>query len=983
MPRDAMTEQTQPLLIQAERPQDLGDDQVQPPSVQTGEPGEGAEAKVLPDKPDEPDGPSGGAAVATPQSQQEELVEARMPANVYSSFIWRVMCLEKQFREELYGQGAGAGPQRQTFGQAICMWWRFKVKVINSLFATFSNLFLNFAMQFKLCLWLWDTVYTKADNNPDLVTQEHYSNLKVNVFLHIFAVACFTAMKDVFDEFRIITAGVYKDSPEQYCLSAFAVALCLVVLLQEVFIFIAVIFIGSAYILASEDAETMVLNCLSLAFITELDELIFTAIPDSELPNARGEALLRTKTIGKFMSPFVTKGLYFVFVSGWPSLFKYVLELQIYSHGRATDVTVETVRGSISYQAALVVFVLLIVGMLARGLGLVQMGAGLVAVVVLGLAGYGLFSWRGQLGLLGSKWWLKWLLLGSWALLVAAAYALKVFMGVSYTDLQYRAFCPKTDEPWPEELCEESPDGETCASLVYGKYAYSVRDGDYVMTHQSCRCKKVRSEQGEGGQNARSSSKDSTGGEQFDKPVEGDPVARFCLGEEAYELQLRGRSLWRAPPRWPVLEAPEWEAVDGVTFDRALPSPESNEPLPQLPPLRVIPILDPKRHAPLYAKIFCLPFWLYAVPLGLAVMLSAAFGALSVKRSYDSSLEEIAPLEQSDVWAIREMAVGMAESVGDGAWRVHGGFCPVELVPCELDAGLCVALAAGSPNNSAYARWCPVARSGRSCASLRRALGFRAMEGGAVPYCSGAAPGGSVTLFQARVACGKLGARLCRPSELDASTVSWSAEPCAGGGYWHRSGEAWACREPGAAAPSLCCADEDVEAWPCPRDLPGHTCSWVSCGAGLGPTNCNFLPALGPVSTIFGTPFDHSLCGCAGTHCAWSMVKNNVTYWWCRSPSEEQLRSAPRFQLVRRGAGCDSQDQYMGVFYSNHSCAGAVKDAGGRFFRFNDARKNYSHGLLGLSPLKKGKCYWEKTTSRQCPEGFQGDSFDFFEILPP
>jgi len=73
------------------------------------------------------------------------------------------------------------------------------------------------------------------------------------------------------------------------------------------------------------------------------------------------------------------------------------------------------------------------------------------------------------------------------------------------------------------------------------------------------------------------------------------------------------------------------------------------------------------------------------------------------------------------------------------------------------------------------------------------------------------------------------------------------------------------------------------------------------------------------------------------------------------------------FHIKKYGHECNSKDQSLGKFDTVEECSEAcTSTAGCRFFVF---------GTKG----KEGKCYWEKTETGECLEGWQSDAYDFFE----
>lgn len=72
-------------------------------------------------------------------------------------------------------------------------------------------------------------------------------------------------------------------------------------------------------------------------------------------------------------------------------------------------------------------------------------------------------------------------------------------------------------------------------------------------------------------------------------------------------------------------------------------------------------------------------------------------------------------------------------------------------------------------------------------------------------------------------------------------------------------------------------------------------------------------------------------------------------------------------RLVKSDHECDSNDINMGKKASLEKCALAVKAAGGRFFIYGKGKK-------------ANKCYMENTESADCPEGWDDDHYDFYEL---
>ena len=72
--------------------------------------------------------------------------------------------------------------------------------------------------------------------------------------------------------------------------------------------------------------------------------------------------------------------------------------------------------------------------------------------------------------------------------------------------------------------------------------------------------------------------------------------------------------------------------------------------------------------------------------------------------------------------------------------------------------------------------------------------------------------------------------------------------------------------------------------------------------------------------------------------------------------------------MAKRGAECKSADENLGSQVSIADCARACrKKTGCNFFVFGTGSKD-------------GKCYWEKTQNTNCPEGWDEDDYNFYEM---
>ena len=72
--------------------------------------------------------------------------------------------------------------------------------------------------------------------------------------------------------------------------------------------------------------------------------------------------------------------------------------------------------------------------------------------------------------------------------------------------------------------------------------------------------------------------------------------------------------------------------------------------------------------------------------------------------------------------------------------------------------------------------------------------------------------------------------------------------------------------------------------------------------------------------------------------------------------------------LIKRNAECRSEGEFLGKFTSLDECANACR------------RKNECAFFIYGIENKMGKCWWEKTSGAGCPEGWETDNFDFYEL---
>ena len=73
--------------------------------------------------------------------------------------------------------------------------------------------------------------------------------------------------------------------------------------------------------------------------------------------------------------------------------------------------------------------------------------------------------------------------------------------------------------------------------------------------------------------------------------------------------------------------------------------------------------------------------------------------------------------------------------------------------------------------------------------------------------------------------------------------------------------------------------------------------------------------------------------------------------------------------MIKAGNECKSTDEKLGEFETVWECAYACREKSGcNYFVFGTG-------------TKAGRCYWEKTKSRQCQEGLKSNQYDFYEMI--
>ena len=73
--------------------------------------------------------------------------------------------------------------------------------------------------------------------------------------------------------------------------------------------------------------------------------------------------------------------------------------------------------------------------------------------------------------------------------------------------------------------------------------------------------------------------------------------------------------------------------------------------------------------------------------------------------------------------------------------------------------------------------------------------------------------------------------------------------------------------------------------------------------------------------------------------------------------------------MVKSGVECNSEDKHLGDLDNVWECADACKEI-----------SECKYFIYGTGE-KEGICFWEKTESADCPEGWEEDQFDFYEMI--
>ena len=72
---------------------------------------------------------------------------------------------------------------------------------------------------------------------------------------------------------------------------------------------------------------------------------------------------------------------------------------------------------------------------------------------------------------------------------------------------------------------------------------------------------------------------------------------------------------------------------------------------------------------------------------------------------------------------------------------------------------------------------------------------------------------------------------------------------------------------------------------------------------------------------------------------------------------------------MKSGYECNSDDEKIGWTKTVQECADLCKS------------KQQCEFFIHGKGRKKGYCYWEKTSSADCPEGWDSDKYDFYQLI--
>lgn len=85
----------------------------------------------------------------------------------------------------------------------------------------------------------------------------------------------------------------------------------------------------------------------------------------------------------------------------------------------------------------------------------------------------------------------------------------------------------------------------------------------------------------------------------------------------------------------------------------------------------------------------------------------------------------------------------------------------------------------------------------------------------------------------------------------------------------------------------------------------------------------------------------------------------------CSCPSDQYSQ---KYKIIKENHECRSKDKWLGWKKNINDCAEAC-----------DSTKGCKYFIYGKNK-KKGRCYWEKTKSDKCKEGWERDDYDFAKV---
>lgn len=182
-------------------------------------------------------------------------------------------------------------------------------------------LYVNYVLQFKVLYLINSIVKGKLEENPTALSVHGYEDSSCGIFLSIFAWNIFSALKDWIYELRLVFSGTLCDLVLRKRARILSFAL---VLLPELICFMSLLFLGSRYLVMSEGLEELLLNCVALAFVAELDEFIFAGkIQTARIAEVKWD---RNREANESVS-IVAYVLYYAAICLWPMVFKFLLRL--------------------------------------------------------------------------------------------------------------------------------------------------------------------------------------------------------------------------------------------------------------------------------------------------------------------------------------------------------------------------------------------------------------------------------------------------------------------------------------------------------------------------------------------------------------------------------------------------------------------------------------------------------------------------------